>query len=69
MYSKPKQYKQHRANTHCSMEKKQEIDDVVFGKDILSTGIAPVVQNSCGKKKTKSVHFTESFSTKVFNLT
>ena len=28
------------------MEKQQEIDDVVFGKDILSTGIAPVVQNS-----------------------
>ena len=45
------------------MEKKQEIDDVVFGKDILSTGIAPVVQNSCEKKKTKSktVHFSWEF--------
>ena len=51
------------------MEKTQEIDDVVFGKDILSTGIVPVVQNSCEKKKIKTVHFSESFSTKVFILT
>ena len=35
------------------MEKKQEIDDVVFGKDIPSTGIAPVLQNSCWKKEDK----------------
>ena len=35
------------------MEKKQEIDDVVYGKDILSTGIAPVVQKFLWKKEDK----------------
>ena len=53
MYSKPNNTNSIEPIRIVQWRKKQEIDDVVFGKDILSTGIAPVVQNSCGKKKDK----------------
>ena len=62
-------YSKQTAKGQCALiiGDKQQIDDKVFGKDRLSTNIAPVVQNCCEIVREKNCDLNFPNERELFN--